>query len=97
MQLYAHTLTLHTHPHTSHTPSHLTHTLTGIAGGSFGAGACLSAGIRDKDDHLNAAVGGALVGSVFGFKSELIILIKICFRSNPNYSPKADSVYLNVV
>ncbi|XP_064387113.1 uncharacterized protein LOC135335520 [Halichondria panicea] len=43
--------------------------LFGIAGGSFGAGACLSAGIRDKDDHLNAAVGGALVGSVFGFKN----------------------------
>ena len=57
---------MHAHPHTR---AH-THTHTGIAGSSFAAGACVSADIRDKDDHFNAAVGGALAGSVFGFKSE---------------------------
>ena len=44
--------------------------LSGSVGGVFAAGACVSAGVRDKDDHVNAAVGGALAGSVFGLKCE---------------------------
>jgi len=39
-------------------------------GSSFAAGACVSAGLRDKDDYKNAVAGGALAGSVFGFKSK---------------------------
>ena len=45
-----------------------THTFTGAVGATFAAGACTSASIRDKDDYVNAAVGGMLAGSIFGFK-----------------------------
>ncbi len=33
----------------------------------FAASACISASMRDKDDYKNAAIGGALAGTVFGF------------------------------
>ena len=49
----------------THTHTH-THTHTGAAGGTFAAGACLSARLRDKDDFMNATIGGLLAGAVFG-------------------------------
>ena len=45
-----------------------THTHSGAIGTTFAAGACTSASIRDKDDYLNAAIGGMMAGSIFGFK-----------------------------
>lgn len=50
----------------------LTHTCTGAAGGTFAAGACMTARFRDKDDYVNAAVGGLLAGAVFGLKCKAI-------------------------
>lgn len=41
-------------------------TSTGSAGATFATAACLSANIRDKDDYVNASIGGALAGSLFG-------------------------------
>ena len=49
-----------------------THTHTGAAGGTFAAGACMTARFRDKDDYVNAAVGGLLAGAVFGLKCKAI-------------------------
>lgn len=43
---------------------------TGFAGGLFAGSACLSAAIRDEDDYKNAAVGGAIAGSLFGATSQ---------------------------
>ena len=37
----------------------------------FAASACISASMRDKDDYKNAAIGGALAGTVFGFASKI--------------------------
>jgi len=45
---------------------------TGTASAVFATTSCLSAGIRDKDDHVNAMVGGACAGLIFGFRSEHI-------------------------
>ena len=58
-----HTYT-HAHIHT-YTRAHI---LVGAIGGTFAAGACTSASIRDKDDYMNAAIGGMMAGSIFGFK-----------------------------
>ena len=59
-------ISIHTHTHTyTHTHT-LTLTHTGAAGGTFAAGACLSARLRDKDDFMNATIGGLLAGTVFG-------------------------------
>ena len=41
-------------------------------GTAFAVGACTSARLRDKDDYKNAAVGGMLAGSIFGFKSTCV-------------------------
>lgn len=30
----------------------------------------MAAALRDKDDYVNASVGGALAGSIFGIKSQ---------------------------
>ena len=40
----------------------------GTAGGMYAAGVCTAARFRDKDDFVNASIGGALAGTVFGFK-----------------------------
>ena len=50
----------------------------GTVGGTFAAGACVSAGVRNKDDYVNAAVGGMLAGSVFGIKCECVINVSWC-------------------
>lgn len=41
---------------------------SGAVGATFSAGTCTSASIRDKDDYVNAAIGGMMAGSIFGFK-----------------------------
>lgn len=38
----------------------------GTVGAAYAGGVCTAAGVRDKDDYVNAAVGGALAGSIFG-------------------------------
>ena len=50
----------------------LIHVCLGAIGATFALGACTSARLRDKDDYMNAAVGGMLAGSIFGFKSEFL-------------------------
>ena len=42
----------------------------GAVGGAFAVGACFSAKLRDRDDYVNAVIGGMLAGSIFGYKSE---------------------------
>ena len=39
-------------------------------GGIFASSCCFAAGLRDKDDSWNAAVGGAAAGSLFGVRGE---------------------------
>jgi hypothetical protein len=41
-----------------------------IAGGLFGLGNSAMAGLRNKDDSLNGAAGGALTGIYFGLKGK---------------------------
>ena len=43
---------------------------TGAAGASFATASCLSAQLRDKNDYVNAVIGGALGGSLFGLGCE---------------------------
>lgn len=43
-----------------------TTTVFGTAGATFATASCLSASIREKDDYVNASIGGALAGSIFG-------------------------------
>ena len=43
---------------------------TGTAGVTFATASCLSASIREKDDYVNASIGGALAGSIFGVACE---------------------------
>lgn len=40
--------------------------LLGSVLATFAAVSCLSAKIRDKDDYVNAFIGGSLSGSLFG-------------------------------
>lgn len=44
----------------------------GSAGATFATASCLSASIRDKDDYVNASIGGALAGSLFGLACKWI-------------------------
>lgn len=44
----------------------------GSAGATFATVACLSASVRDKDDYVNATIGGALSGSIFGLACKWI-------------------------
>ena len=46
---------------------------TGTAGAAFATASCLSANIREKDDYVNASIGGALAGSIFGVACKGII------------------------
>ena len=39
-------------------------------GGIFASSCCFAAGLRDKDDSWNAAIGGAAAGSPFGVRGE---------------------------
>lgn len=47
----------------------------GSAGATFAAAACMSAGIREKDDYINASIGGALAGSLFGVACKWLFMI----------------------
>lgn len=47
---------------------------TGAAGATFATAACLSANVREKDDYVNASIGGALAGSLIGVACECVIL-----------------------
>ncbi len=40
----------------------------------YAGAVCTAAHFRDKDDYVNASIGGALAGSVFGIKCELSML-----------------------
>ena len=46
------------------------HLCSGAVGATFAVTACVSAGLRNKDDYKNAVIGGMLAGSIFGYKSE---------------------------
>ena len=47
-------------------------------GTAFAVGACTSARLRNKDDYKNAAIGGMLAGSIFGFKSMCVCVCDMC-------------------
>ena len=40
----------------------------GTVGGVYAGSVCTVARLRDKDDYVNASIGGALVGSLFGIR-----------------------------
>lgn len=42
--------------------------LPGTVGGVYAGSICTAATLRDKDDYVNAGIGGALAGSIFGLK-----------------------------
>jgi len=48
----------------------------GSAGATFATAACLSADYRDKDDYVNATIGGALSGSLFGLACKWVQIDK---------------------
>ena len=51
---------------------------TGTASAVFAATSCLSAGIREKDDHVNAMVGGACAGLIFGLRRKGLYTTQCC-------------------
>ena len=48
----------------------------GAVGGTFAVGACFAAKLRDRDDYVNAVIGGMLAGSIFGYKSRFLVMLK---------------------
>ncbi|XP_046846313.1 NADH dehydrogenase [ubiquinone] 1 alpha subcomplex subunit 11-like [Xenia sp. Carnegie-2017] len=46
--------------------------LIGSAGALFAGSTCALASVREKDDYINWAFGGALAGSIFGMKARNI-------------------------